>query len=250
MKVELDLKNLARHIDISLVRTDVTYDEIDTMVEACVKYGFINADVMPVFTPRLRNRLIMMGAVRTNLVGVAGFPSGANTTAIKVAETKEQLRMGCKEMDTVINVGALKSGLYDVVLEDLKAFVDACEGIPSKGILEICYLSDDEIKWGSELVVRSGCTFVKSGTGWGPKPTTVETIKVIKSAVGDDIYIKAAGGVRDLDTLLSMASEGCCRWGIGTKSAIRIMEEAAARLAGEEFELSLYEDGTASIAGE
>ena len=232
--MKIDLKQLARYIDISLVRTDVTYEEIETMVDACVKYGFINADVMPVFTPRLRNRLIMRGATRTQLVGVSGFPSGANTTEMKVLETKEQIRMGCLEMDTVINVGALKSGDYDMVLDDLKAFVDACEGLPSKGILEICYLTDDEIKRGSELVVKSGCTFVKTGTGWGPKPTTVDTIKTIKSVVGKDIYIKAAGGVRDLDTLLAMADEGCCRWGIGTKSAVRIMEEAAVRLADEE----------------
>ena len=232
MKVDITLENLARHIDISQVRTDVTYDEIDQMVDACVEYGFINADVMPVFTSRLRNRLIMKGAYRTNLVGVSGFPSGANTTEMKVLETKEQIRMGCLEMDTVINVGALKSGDYDMVLEDLKAFVYACEGLPSKGILEICYLTDDEIKRGSELVLKSGCTFVKTGTGWGPRPTTVDTIKTIYSAVGDDIYIKAAGGVRDLDTILAMAEAGCSRWGIGTKSAIKIMEEAKARFAG------------------
>lgn len=228
--IPVELENLARYIDISLVRTDVTLEEIETMVDACVEYGFINADVMPVFTTYLRNRLIMRGATRTQLVGVSGFPSGAHTTAIKVAETREQIALGCLEMDTVINVGALKSGKYDMVLDDLKAFVDACDGLPSKGILEICYLTDDEIKRGSELVVKSGCTFVKTGTGWGPKPTTVDTIKVIKSVVGDDIYIKAAGGVKDLDTLLEMAKEGCCRFGIGTKSAIKIMKEVEQRL--------------------
>lgn len=129
----------------------------------------------------------------------------------------------------VINVGALKSGQYDIVHDDIKAVVDAAAGVPVKSILEICYLTDDEIKRGSEIAVKAGVTFVKTGTGWGPKPTTVETVRLIKQTIGDSALIKAAGGVRNLDTMLAMIDAGCNRFGIGIRSAMNIFKEAYER---------------------
>ena len=157
--------------------------------------------------------------------GVVGFPSGADTTSVKVASAIELIKMGVDEIDMVINVGALKSGAYDIVYKDIKAVVDIANGIPVKSILEIAYLTDDEIKRGSEIAVKAGVTFVKTGTGWANKPTTVETIKLIKSTIGNSALIKAAGGVRDLNTLIEMYDNGCSRFGIGINSAIGIMKE-------------------------
>ena len=110
--------------------------------------------------------------------------------------------------------------------------MEAADGVPVKSIIEICYLTDDEIKKASELCVKAGVTYVKTGTGWGPKPTTVETIKLIKETIGDDALIKAAGGVRDLDTLIAMAEIGCNRFGLGVRSAGTILEEAKKRVNG------------------
>lgn len=129
----------------------------------------------------------------------------------------------------VINVGALKSGAYDLVRDDIKAVVNAADGLPVKSILEICYLTDEEIRIASQLAVEAGVTYVKTGTGWGPKPTTVETIRTIRSAIGDGAKIKAAGGVRDLDTLLAMIDAGCDRFGISAGSCRKIMKEAELR---------------------
>jgi len=224
MKHYDELENLAKMIDISAVRTDVTISELEYMMELVKKYRFICAFTMPCFTPWLADAL--KDVPETGLGGAVGFPSGTSTTPIKVAIAKELLSFGCNELDMVINVGALKSGLYDIVRDDIKAVVDAAQGVPVKSILEIAYLTDDEIKRGSELAVEAGVTFVKTGTGWGPKPTTVDTIRLIKETIGDSAKIKAAGGVRDLDTIYAMKEAGCSRFGIGLNSLVKIMEEA------------------------
>lgn len=228
----MDLNKIPRLIDISGVRTDVTVEEIDRIVAAAQQYRFISAFAMPCFTrllvEKLRNDVdIMVG-------GVVGFPSGADTTFVKLADAKEMLAAGVDELDMVINVGALKSGKYDMVRNDIRAVVEAGQGIPIKAILEIAYLSDDEIARGSLLAVEAGVTYVKTGTGWAGKPTTVDTIKLIKKTIGDSAFIKAAGGVRTLDTVLEMVEAGCSRFGIGLTSALKIMEEAY-RQAGTEI---------------
>ncbi len=229
----MNLYELPRLIDISAVRTDVNIEEINKTIEIAKKHRFICVFAMPCFTDYLVKQLendndIMVG-------GVIGFPSGADTTSIKIATAKEMMSLGVDELDMVINVGALRSGKYDKVLNDIKAVVDTANGLPVKSILEIAYLTDDEIKRGAELAVQAGVTFVKTGTGWANKPTTVETIKLIKSVVGDSALIKAAGGVRTLDTVLEMIEAGCSRFGIGLSSINNIMKEISDR-AGISFE--------------
>ena len=213
---------IARMIDISAVRADSTIEEVRKVAEAAKKYSFICAFALPCFTGELVELLkdrddIMVG-------GVSGFPAGAETTEIKVATARQMLSLGVNEIDMVINIGAMKSGRYDYVRDDIKAVVDACN-VPVKSILEIAYLTDDEIRIASRLAVEAGVTFVKTGTGWANKPTTVETIKLIKSEIGDAAKIKAAGGVRELSTLLDMVDAGCSRFGIDLNSAIKIIEQ-------------------------
>lgn len=223
----MDLLQIPRIVDISGVRTDVTLTEIDKIVETAKTFKFVCAFAMPCFTRMLVEKLADEPEVMVG--GVVGFPSGADTTFVKIADAKEMMSVGVDELDMVINVGALKSGKYDMVRDDIRAVVEAANGMPVKSILEIAYLTDDEIKRGSELAVEAGVTYVKTGTGWANKPTTVETIKLIKSTIGDSALIKAAGGVRTLDTLLEMVDAGCSRFGIGLGSIMKILEEAYSR---------------------
>lgn len=227
----MDLLKIPRIIDISGVRTDVTLKEIDEIVDAAKQFQFVCTFAMPCFTRYLVEKLadepdVMVG-------GVVGFPSGADTTFVKMADAKEMISYGVDELDMVINVGALKSGNYDLVREDIRAVVEAAGGMPVKSILEVAYLTDDEIRRGSLLAVEAGVSYVKTGTGWAGKPTTVDHIKLIRSTIGDAAKIKAAGGVRTLDTLLEMVDAGCDRFGIGLKSVMRILEEAYARAGVE-----------------
>jgi len=228
---DLTPHDIARLIDLSSVRTDSTLEEVIKVAEAAKKYNFICAFTMPSLTGELVRLLkdrddVMVGCV-------VGFPSGADTTEIKVAAAKQLIALGVDEIDMVINVGALKSQRYDVVRDDVKAVVDACD-IPVKSIIEIAYLTDDEIRIACKLAVEAGVQFVKTGTGWASKPTTVETIRIIKKEIGDAARIKAAGGIRELSTLLEMVKEGCSRFGIGLDSAINIMEEAKGNIKNKE----------------
>lgn len=223
----LNKKTLPRMIDISCVKTDNTMEELEAMVRLAKERNFICCFSMPCFTPWLTQQLrdekdILVGAP-------IGFPSGAVSTAAKLLDVKEQKELGCREFDMVINVGALKSGMYDVVENDIKAVVEAAAEFPVKTILEVALLTDDEIKRASEIAVKAGTTFVKTGTGWAGKPTTVEHIQLIKSVVGNDAYIKAAGGVRTLDDVVSMINAGCSRFGIGMKSIMKILDELGDR---------------------
>lgn len=237
MNIHEELQRIHRRVDVSGVRADVSLHELDQIAAIAKHYRFICAFAMPCFTPYLVD--LLKDEPDIHVGATVGFPSGADTTAMKVASAKEQIAMGVDELDMVINVGALKSGRYDLVESDIRAVVDAADGkYPVKSILEICYLTDDEIRRASEIAVRAGVTYVKTGTGWGNKPTTVETIRLIKSTIGDSALIKAAGGVRTLDTMLDMIDAGCDRFGIGLRSISAIMKDVSARLGREDtFEL-------------
>ncbi|WP_329385130.1 deoxyribose-phosphate aldolase [Anaerofustis butyriciformans] len=227
MKKDFDFTNINRMVDVSTVRTDIVMDEVDEMIDTVIKYNCICASPMPWVTKYTIDKLKDYPDIVTT--GVVSFPSGAATTANKIIEAKENIKMGCQELDMVSNVSALKSGKYDYFVDDIKAVVDAADGVPVKAIIEICYLTDDEIRKASELAVKAGVTYVKTGTGWGPKPTTVDTIKIIKETIGDDALIKAAGGVKDLDTVIEMIEAGCNRFGLGVRTAGTILEDAKKR---------------------
>lgn len=232
------LRSIHRRVDISGVRADVSLQELDQIVEAAKHYRFICAFALPSFTPYLVERLGPEEDIRVG--ATIGFPSGGDSTFIKVASAKDQIAMGVDELDMVVNIGAIKSGRYDLVEEDIRAVVDVAGGrYPVKSILEIAYLTDDEICRASEAAVRAGVTYVKTGTGWANKPTTVDTIRLIKKTIGDGALIKAAGGVRTLDTMLEMIDAGCDRFGIGLRSIMKIMKEVDARLGRtDDFTLS------------
>jgi len=220
-------QQITRMIDISAVRANVTTEEIDMVARVAIENNFICAFTMPCYTPMLAEKL---RAYQDILIGgVVGFPSGADTTHIKTKQAEEMVHFGVNEIDMVINVGALKSKEYALVKQDIKDVVSAAQGLPVKSILEIAYLTEEEITTGAKIAAEAGVTFVKTGTGWADKPTTVETIKTIKKAVGDSVQIKAAGGVRDLDTILAMIEEGCSRFGIGLYTALEVMQEVDQR---------------------
>jgi deoxyribose-phosphate aldolase len=218
--------DIVRYIDVSCVRTDVTYEEVAKVAEAAKKYNFVCAFAMPCFTEKLRD-LLKGSSVR--LGGAAGFPSGADTTDQKVDCARYLKAAGCDEIDMVINVGALKSGDDEYVHDDIRKVVEAVKPVPVKSILECAYLSDEEIVRACNIAVDAGVRFVKSGTGWAAKPTTVDMIKLMKHTVGDRALIKAAGGVRSLAVLEEMYAAGCRRFGIGLSSALGILKEAYER---------------------
>ena len=213
---------IAKMIDVSAVRADSTMEEVAQIVEAARKFPFICIFTMPSMIEKIRDDVRKQPY--TGLGGIVGFPSGGETTQTKVHEARELKTLGCDEIDMVMNIGKLKSGLDDEVMADIMAVRAVVSPTPLKVIIEVCLLTDDEIRRAASIVRDSGASFVKTGTGWAGA-TTLHHLEIIRETVGDAIPIKVAGGVRDLDTLLKMKEMGASRFGIGFKSALKIMEQ-------------------------
>ena len=218
-------REIAGMIDISAVKADSTIDELRAAAELAKKHNCICVIALPAHTPLLVDLL----ADRPDILagGAAGFPSGGQTTEIKVAETRELIAMGCGEIDVAINIAWLKAGKYDLVRGDIDAVIEESAHVPVKVILECHYLTDDEIVKASDICADAGVTFVKTGTGWAPTGATPENIALIKQTVGERCLVKAAGGVKDLQTLLTLYELGARRFGIGVRTAEAILRDAA-----------------------
>lgn len=211
--MKLTTQDICGMMDLSSVRMEITEANVRSLAEAAKKYQCIIATTLPSFTGLLNE--LLADVPNVGVSGNVAFPSGATTTTMKIAETKELVRLGCGEIDMVINLGMHLSGRYQYVEDDIKAVVEAADGLPVKVILECHYLNDDQIKKACQLCLDAGAAFIKTGTGWTPTGATLENIALIKSCVGDEIEIKASGGIRGLDTLVEMYRRGARRFGIG-----------------------------------
>lgn len=223
---KLKSTELARLIDISAVRAESTLAEVNQIVELAKQYNFICVFSMPSMLPYVFSGL--KDTKNVGIGGIVGFPSGGDSTECKVWQAADLKNKGCSEIDMVMNIGKLKSGLYDDVVEDIRCVKRAVSPLPLKVIIEVALLSDEEIAKVSSLVLEGGADFVKTGTGWAGA-TDMHHIEIIKRTVGDRIKLKVAGGVRTLDTLETMYSAGVSRFGIGYKSALSIIQECINR---------------------
>lgn len=218
----LSTLEIAGMIDISAVRANSTDRDIIELVERARRHHFYLVTVLPCQTAR--TKALIAGSTTPKLGGNVGFPSGGQTTSIKVNEARELLDMGVDEIDVVVDIGAHLAGRYEDVFRDMAAVVDASEGKPVKVILECCYLTDDQIRVGCDLAIKARAGFVKTGTGWAPTGTTLENVALIKSHVGEAIQIKASGGIRGPDMLLEMYRRGARRFGISLEYAPKIIK--------------------------
>ena len=213
-------------IDLSAVQTDTDLRAVRELAKEAKRLNCCCAYVLPCYVARMK--ALLEDAPGVLVGGAVGFPSGAHTSAIKAAEARQLIAEGAGELDMVINVGMLRSGEYTYVEDDIRAVVEAAEGTLLKVILETHCLTDDEIQRGSEICVRAGADFVKTGTGWAETGATLHNIRLIKSVVGEGAQIKASGGVRDLDTLVAMYRLGATRFGVNMKAGVKILEDCAA----------------------
>jgi len=223
----LTAKDIARMIDLSCVRTVSSKADIDEMVQAARKYGFGHVSVLQCFIPYTRQLLQRVPDVF--LVGNVSFPSGSDTTSLKVAQAKEMLAAGCDEIDMVMNIGKLRSGELAEVEDDVRAVIETVRPIPVKVIIEIMVLTTEEIVQACGICLRTGAAFIKTGTGWADRGTTPQDVRLLKSLVGDHIQIKASGGIRSLDMLVEMYAAGASRFGVNLKSGIKIVEDCLAQ---------------------
>jgi len=222
--MSLTANEIAKMIDLSCVRTTSNRQDIEEMVAAAVKYQFGQVSVLQSFIPYTRQ--LLKGNPSIHVVGNVSFPSGSDSTSLKVVQAKEMMAAGCDEIDMVMNIGMLRSGALAEVEKDVRAVIETVRPLPVKVIIEIMCLSTEEARQACEISVRWGATFVKTGTGWAERGTTLEDVRLVKSFVGDQARIKASGGIRNLDTLLEMYKAGARRFGVNLKSGVKIVEES------------------------
>lgn len=222
--MQLTKRDFCDAVDASLVGPYTCDDEVMKLAQMTNENLFKAIIVPHRYLDIVRTALAEGGNTKTVMAGGAGFPTGAESARIKMAQLKEAMADGMKEFDIVNNLSLVKSGRYEEVEEELKQLVDIVQGAVTKVIIEVTYLTEDETKRICEIVARSGATFIKTGTGWA-KPTTIEQVKLIKACVGDSLQIKAAGGVHDLATAEAMAELGVTRFGLGMSGLTKILAE-------------------------
>jgi deoxyribose-phosphate aldolase len=212
--------DLAQYIDHTLLAADTTAGDIDQLCEEAEQYQFASVCINPTWVKRAANNLRGSGVP---VCTVIGFPLGATTTEVKAMEARKALRDGAREIDMVINVGALKSGQNDVVYNDIVKVVDAAHevGAICKVILETALLTDEEKVVGSALAKRARADFVKTSTGFGPGGATVYDVALMRETVGPEMGVKASGGVRTAHDAEDMIAAGATR--IGASAGVQIV---------------------------
>lgn len=217
----LTLERLAKSIDHSLLRPELTDAEVRQGIELALRWHVASVTVKP-YHVELASRMLKGSDVRVGTV--VGFPHGSQTTRTKAFEAREAVEAGAEELDMVLNIGKLRSGDDRYVRDDIAAVVEAAgPGVVVKVILENAYLDDDQKRRGCTLAEAAGAAFVKTSTGFAPSGATVEDIRLMKAVVGPRVQVKAAHGVRTLDAALAVLEAGASR--IGATATERILTE-------------------------
>lgn len=227
MLFALTAAEIAQTIDHAILKPEITRADLDTELDLVARYGVFSACVRPSDVAHAVQRLADSGVA---VCTVIGFPHGTTTTATKVAEATEAIEAGALEVDMVVNIARLRSGLLDDVEADIRAVVEAAGDHVVKVIMETALLDDDQIVAGCQAAERAGAAFVKTSTGFAGGGATVPHVRLMRSSVGADVQVKASGGVRGLDTLLEMQALGVTRF--GTSATATILDDARAREDG------------------
>lgn len=212
--------DLAKYIDHTLLKPDATLAEIEVLCDEALEFGFASVCINPTWVRVAAERL---RGSPVKVCSVIGFPLGANTPEIKSMEARKALRDGAREVDMVINIGALKSGDLELVRMDIEKVVDAAHesGAICKVILETSLLTDEEKVVASSLAKQAKADFVKTSTGFGGGGATVYDVALMRETIGPDMGVKASGGVRTLEDAEDMIAAGATR--IGASAGVQIV---------------------------
>ncbi len=221
--VELE-SGFAGLIDHTLLKPEASRKEIQKLCEEAARFGFASVCVNPWNVPLAAE---LLHGSKVKVCTVVGFPLGATLPLVKIYEAEEAIKLGAQEIDMVINIGALKSGLDEFVESDIRGVVEASHrgGAICKVIFETALLTIEEKVRASIASKKAGADFVKTSTGFSTAGATAEDVALMRAVVGSEIGVKAAGGVRTLEDLKKMVCAGATR--IGASASVKIMEQAA-----------------------
>jgi deoxyribose-phosphate aldolase len=222
----LSYEQVAKTIDHSLLRPELTEAEIRAGLALALRYAVASACVRPCDVA-LASELLADSDVA--VCTVIGFPHGDSTTATKAFEARRARTDGAAELDMVLNIGWLRSRRDAAVGDDIRAVVEAADGALVKVILENAYLTDDEKVRGCHIAEAAGARFAKTSTGYAPTGATLDDLRLMRRSVSPHIGVKAAGGIRTLDALLDALNAGATR--IGATATVAILDDFRARKA-------------------
>lgn len=214
----MDIKDILSRVDHTLLTQTATWNEIKQICDDAVKYHTASVCIPASYVKRAKEYMGDKMAVCT----VIGFPNGYSTTAVKVYEAKDAIKNGADEIDMVINIGYVKDGLYDLVLDEIKKVKEVCGKHILKVIIETCLLSEQEKIKMCEIVTKSGADFIKTSTGFSTSGATFEDVKLFSKHVGTNVKIKAAGGIKSIADAEKFVSLGASR--LGTSRIIKIIK--------------------------
>ncbi|MBE6068750.1 MAG: deoxyribose-phosphate aldolase [Clostridium lundense] len=213
---------LARMIDHTILKADTKEEKIEEICKEALQYNFASVCINPC---NIEFAAKLLKGSEVKVCTVIGFPLGANTTATKAFETKDAIEKGASEVDMVINIGKLKDKDYDYVKKDIEAVVKEAKGKAlTKVIIETCLLTDEEKIMACKLSKEAGADFVKTSTGFSTGGATVSDIKIMREAVGENLGVKASGGVRTYEDSIAIINAGATR--IGASASIDIINKA------------------------
>lgn len=210
---------LNKYIDHTILKPETTKEQVGQILAEAKEYDFASVCVNPTWVAYAAQELKDSDV---KVCTVIGFPLGANTPALKAFETKDAIENGADEIDMVINIGALKSKNDELVLEDIKAVVEASGDKLVKVIIETCLLTEEEKVKACQLSKEAGADFVKTSTGFSTGGATVEDVALMRKTVGPDMGVKASGGARSYEDAIAFIEAGATR--IGASSGVAIMK--------------------------
>lgn len=215
----MKMKNILSRVDHTLLGVTAGWEDIKKILDDAEKYGTASACIPPSFVSRAKE--YVKGKVQ--ICTVIGFPNGYNTTAAKVFETEDAVKNGADEIDMVINIGELKSGNTEYVENEVKAVRAVCEDKVLKVIIETCLLTDEEKIAMCEIVTRSGADYIKTSTGFSTAGATFEDIELFSKHIGNNVKMKAAGGISGIDDAEKFIALGCDR--LGTSRIVKAVKQ-------------------------
>lgn len=204
------------YVDHTLLKPTATWNQIKTLCEEAMKYHTASVCIPCSFISRAHEAFPEL-----NLCTVVGFPLGYSTTASKLFETREALHNGASEIDMVVNLGDVKEGNFDKVTQEIRELKKACGDKILKVIIETCYLTEEEKIELCHCVTDGGADFIKTSTGFGSAGATFDDIKLFKEHIGPGVRIKAAGGIRTYEDIVTYIELGCDR--LGCSAAIKVL---------------------------
>lgn len=214
----MDIKEILSKCDHTLLGQTATWQDIKAICDDGVKYSTASVCIPPCYVKKAKEYV----GDSLKICTVIGFPNGYNTTAVKVYETTDAISNGADEIDMVINIGALKEGLYDFVRDEIAEIKKACGSKILKVIVETCLLTEEEIKVTCRLVTEAGADYIKTSTGFSTAGATLKDVEIMVKNVGEGVLVKAAGGIKDLKDAEDFINIGASR--LGTSRVVKAVK--------------------------